>query len=452
MARGVSQVLTEPMAWNVAPTSVTRLPNGVRVATQETFSEIPSVGVFIDAGVRSETQDTAGAAKLVEQLLLSGTAKFPKAKLQELEARGASIATSLGREQTSIQMSCFKPDVKMAVDILADMVANPGIGNLDKEKAGIIAALESADTPTRQVIDDRLHLCAFRDSSLGYSTLGPFEHIQGMTQEHLKAYTAASFSADKVVLAASGPVKHAEMVQMAEATLGGLRSGSPVQGLNKPYFCGAELNYRNDEMGPTAFLALGWEGVPLKSADSVAFMVMKHIIGSYNKFNTGVVPGVISGNRVINAVANKMNTGCADEFEAFSLQYKDTGIFGFYAACDEVAVEHCIGEVQFGINGLAHSVTEEETERGKRELKTKLAGATSSEDLCREIGTQMLAYGRHIPAAEMILRIEAIDCEEVKRVAWKYLADAEVAVTALGPTHGLPQYLDLRRATSQHRY
>merc|ERR1712232_708144 len=119
----------------------------------------------------------------------------------------------------------------------------------------------------------------------------------------------------------------------------GVVKAGPVPIYNtKPYFCGAELIYRNDEMGPTAYISVGWESVPWKSPDAVTFMVMAKIIGSYKK-NTGLVPGTISGNRVVNAVANKMQVGCADEFEAFNIFYKDTGMFGFYVVCDEVAVE-----------------------------------------------------------------------------------------------------------------
>merc|ERR1712130_1016519 len=137
-------------------------------------------------------------------------------------------------------------------------------------------------------------------------------------------------------------------------------------------------------------------------------MVMQHIIGSYRK-DVGLVPGTISGNRVINNVANKMGVGCAAEFAAFQTFYKDTGIFGFYAACDEVAVEHCIGELMFGMNMLSFSVTEEEVARGKRELKASLsAGCGTTSGACAELGTQMLAYGRSVPAAEMMLRIEAV--------------------------------------------
>merc|ERR1712032_373262 len=242
------------------------------------------------------------------------------------------------------------------------------------------------------------------------------------------------------------------LVAKATEALGGMKSGTPVEVATKPYFCGAELIYRNDEMGPTAYMAVGWEGVPWRSPDAVTFMVMQHIIGSYKK-GTGLVPGEISGNRVINSVANKMQVGCADEFEAFNCFYRDTGIFGFYIQCDEVAVEHAVGELMFGVNLLSFSVTDEEVARGKRELKAALLGGSgSAEAKCAELGKQMLAYGRGISPAEMVVRIDAIDAEEVKRVAWKYLNDNEVAASALGPLHGMPQYYDLRRATCMHRY
>merc|ERR1712113_1286894 len=139
-----------------------------------------------------------------------------------------------------------------------------------------------------------------------------------------------------------------------------------------------------------------------RSPDAVTFMVMQSIIGSYKK-GAGLVPGEISGNRVVNAVANKMQVGCADEFEAFNCFYKDTGIFGFYIACDEVAVEHAIGELMFGINLLSFSVTDEEVARGKRELKAELFGGSgSTTSACTDLGNQILAYGRSISPAEMV--------------------------------------------------
>merc|ERR1719382_533509 len=325
---------------------------------------------------------------------------------------GAAISMSSGREQSSYTISVLKGDVKQGMDILADLVTAPPVGNLAKEKEGILRSLDETEVPTRQVIDDRLHACAWRDYALGFSGVGPFEGINSLSEAHLKSYVDANYTAENMVVAASGPMKHEELVQMASAALGGVKSGAPKPCDTKPYFCGAELIYRNDEMGPTAYVAVGWEAVPWKSPDAVTFMVMQALIGKYKK-GEGLVPGNISGNRVVNAVANKMQVGCADEFEAFVHFYKDTGVFGFYIACDEVAVEHAIGELMFGVNLLSFSVTDEEVERGKRELKAALFGGSgSTAEACDELGKQMLAYGRGISPAEMILRIEAIDAEE----------------------------------------
>merc|ERR1711972_1053440 len=309
-----------------------------------------------------------------------------------------------------------------------------------------------SDTATRSVIEDRLHLCAFRDCSMGFSAVGPFDGIDTLTSAHLQSYLGSNFSADKMVLVGTGAVDHASLVSAAETYLGGVKAAPPSPYTDRPYFCGAELIYRNDEMGPTAYVSVGYESVSAKSGDAVAFMVMQYIIGSYKK-NSGLVPGNISGNRTINNIANKMSVGCADEFEAFNCFYKDTGMFGWYAACDEVAVEHCVGELMFGANLLAFSVTDEEVERGKRELKIALFGGSgSTADSCAETGKQILSYGREIPAAEMIMRFDAIDAEEIKRVAWQYLNDSEIAVTALGPLHGMVTYVELRRSTTMHRY
>uniref|UniRef100_A0A7S2NWF3 Uncharacterized protein n=1 Tax=Zooxanthella nutricula TaxID=1333877 RepID=A0A7S2NWF3_9DINO len=451
--RVMTQTLAEPMAWNQAPTLVTTLPNGVRVATKETFGETASLGVFLNAGIRDETKEGAGSAFMMEQLALSGTAKRPRAKLEaEVESIGATLDMSAGREQSSYTMSVMKGGVKQGMDILADLVTAPPVGNLTKEKEGILRGLDEKEVPTRAVIDDRLHAVAWRDYALGFSGVGPFDGIDTLTEAHLKAYVDANYTAENMVVAAAGPMKHADLVKLATDSLGGVKAGAPKPFDTKPYFCGAELIYRNDEMGPTAYLAVGWEAVPWKSPDAVTFMVMQALIGSYKK-GEGLVPGTISGNRVVNAVANKMQVGCADEFESFLHFYRDTGMFGFYVACDEVAVGHAVGELMFGCNLMSHSVTDEEVERAKRDLKTAMFSApTSAEAACAELGRQVLAYGRGVPAAEMMLRIEAVDAEEVKRVAWKYLSDAEVATTGLGPLHGMPQYYDLRRATNMHRY
>merc|ERR1711953_248040 len=97
-------------------------------------------------------------------------------------------------------------------------------------------------------------------------------------------------------------------------------------------------------------------------------------------------------------------------FAAFNTCYKDTGLFGFYAQCSEDSVAACMDELLVGISHLAHSVTDEQVERGKRQLKTTLFGSLDSTTaIAEDIGRQLLVYGRRIPLAELLFRLDCID-------------------------------------------
>jgi mitochondrial-processing peptidase subunit beta len=53
---------------------ITTLDNGLRVASQIVpHSEISTVGVYIDAGSRYETDDNNGVAHFLEHLMFKGT-------------------------------------------------------------------------------------------------------------------------------------------------------------------------------------------------------------------------------------------------------------------------------------------------------------------------------------------------------------------------------------------
>jgi len=460
--RGVALAPKRPFSsatsvlYNQPPTQVTTLSNGMRVATQQTFDETCTVGVWIDAGSRFESKETNGAAHFLEHMAFKGTKTRPRVKLeQEIENMGGHLNAYTSREQTVYYAKVFKNDLTQGMDILSDILTNSTLDqqNVDFERGVILREMEEVEKSTEEVIFDRLHLTAFRDSSLGFTILGPVENIRSISRDHLVSYINDNYTSDRMVIAAAGPVNHAELVALTEKSFAGFKPATKPRPLEeKPYFCGAELIYRNDEMGPVAYIAVGFEGVPWRSADSITFMLMQAIIGSYRK-GEGLVPGKLSGNRVTNNIANKMNVGCADMYSAFNTCYKDTGLFGVYAQCDEVAVEHCVGELLFGVNMLSYSVTDEEVERAKRQLKHTLFGSLdSTTNIAEDIGRQLLVYGRRIPAIEFVTRLDAIDAEEVKRVAYKYLHDAEIAVTALGPLHGLPSYYELRKMTAFHRY
>ncbi|CAD2090541.1 mitochondrial-processing peptidase subunit beta, putative [Plasmodium vinckei lentum] len=442
---------------------ITELPNKMKVATIKNNCEVPTIGLWISSGSKYENKANNGVAHFLEHMIFKGTNKRNRVQLEkEIENMGAHLNAYTAREQTGYYFKCFKDDVKWCIELLSDILTNSIFDEklIEMEKHVILREMEEVEKSADEVIFDKLHMTAFRDHPLGYTILGPVENIKNMKKNDILNYIQKNYTSDRMVLCAVGDVEHDNIVKLVEQNFSNIKPQDEKGLISKkefdkikPFFCGSEIIIRDDDSGPNAHVAVAFEGVPWTSSDSITFMLMQCIIGTYKKNEEGIVPGKLSANRTINNISNKMTVGCADYFTSFNTCYNNTGLFGFYVQCDELAVEHAVGELMFGITSLSYSITDEEVELAKIHLKTQLISMfESSSTLAEEISRQILVYGRPITLAEFIIRLNEIDAEEVKRVAWKYLHDRDIAVAAMGALHGMPQYFDLRQKTYWLRY
>lgn len=107
-------------------TRVTTLPNGLRVATESNLaSRTATVGVWIDAGSRFETEETNGTAHFLEHMIFKGTERRNARQLEEeIENMGGHLNAYTSREQTTYYAKVSQSDVPTALDILADILQN----------------------------------------------------------------------------------------------------------------------------------------------------------------------------------------------------------------------------------------------------------------------------------------------------------------------------------------
>merc|ERR1719313_1959079 len=76
---------------NAAATEVSTLGNGLRIASEGGHGETATVGVWIDAGSRYETEKNNGAAHFLEHMAFKGTSKRTQEALEvEIENNGAA--------------------------------------------------------------------------------------------------------------------------------------------------------------------------------------------------------------------------------------------------------------------------------------------------------------------------------------------------------------------------
>ncbi|KAK7279028.1 hypothetical protein RJT34_24071 [Clitoria ternatea] len=69
---------------------------------------------------------------------------------------------------------------------------------------------------TEEVIFDHLHATAFQYTPLGRTILGPAQNIKTITKDHLQNYIQAHYTAPRMVIAASGAVKHEDIVEQVK--------------------------------------------------------------------------------------------------------------------------------------------------------------------------------------------------------------------------------------------
>ncbi|KAF8407219.1 hypothetical protein HHK36_006346 [Tetracentron sinense] len=107
-------------------TRVTTLPNGLRVTTESNMSAwTATVGVWIDAGSRLETDETNGIAHFLEHMIFKGTEKRPVRVLEEeIENMGGHLNTYTSREQITYYAKVMDKNVLKALEILADILQN----------------------------------------------------------------------------------------------------------------------------------------------------------------------------------------------------------------------------------------------------------------------------------------------------------------------------------------
>jgi len=429
----------EQLLHNLPETRVTTLSNGLRVATEDYGLPTCTVGIWIDAGSRFETEKTNGTAHFLEHMAFKGTSRRSQTDLElEVENMGAHLNAYTSREQTVYYAKAFSKNLPKAVDILSDILQNSTLGEaeIERERGVILREMQEVETNLQEVVFDHLHSTAYQGTPLGRTILGPSENIKSITAKDLRDYIKTHYKAPRMVLAAAGGVNHDELVKYAEQHFGGLSSdnNTEVQSLQPCRFTGSDIRVRDDDYR-LAHVAISVEGTSWSDADTIPLMVASTIIGSWDR---SMASGGNVGSRL--AQASGQHNLC-HSFQAFNTCYADTGLWGVYFVTDKNKIDDFMMVLQDEWIKLCTQVTEGEVQRAKNLLRTNmLLQLDGSTPVCEEIGRQLLVYNRRLPLHELEERIEAVNANVIRKVCMKHIYDKCPAVAGVGPIEQLPDY------------
>ncbi|CAE6505632.1 unnamed protein product, partial [Rhizoctonia solani] len=276
VARPLRRTLATVVQHNSAPlTEISTLSNGLTIATEShPHAQTATVGVWIDAGSRAETDATNGTAHFLEHMAFKGTGRRSQHALElEVENLGAHLNAYTSREQTVYYAKSFRKDVGAAVDIISDILQNSKLetGAIERERDVILREQEEVDKQLEEVVFDHLHAVAYQGQPLGRTILGPKKNILSIKRDDLASYIQNNYTADRMVLVGTGGVDHGELQKLATKHFSNLPVSSNPVALGQKHhpktnFIGSEVRIRDDTMS-TANIAIAVEGVGWRSPD-----------------------------------------------------------------------------------------------------------------------------------------------------------------------------------------
>lgn len=445
-ARGFATPVTSSSV--IGKVQTTTLKNGLTVATDYSpWSQTSTVGMWIDAGSRAETDETNGTAHFLEHLAFKGTSNRTQQQLElEIENMGGHLNAYTSRENTVYFAKAFNSDVPQCVDILADILQNSKLEEsaIERERDVILRESEEVEKQMEEVVFDHLHATAYQHQPLGRTILGPRQNIRDITRTELTNYIKNNYTADRMVLVGSGGVPHEKLVELAEKNFAGLPAQSQhnqayLLSKQKADFIGSDVRVRDDTI-PTANIALAVEGVSWNDDDYYTALVTQAIVGNYDRAlgNAPHQGSKLSGYVHSNELANS--------FMSFSTSYSDTGLWGIYLVTDKLTRVDDL--VHFAIREwmrLSANVSAAEVERAKAQLKASiLLSLDGTTAVAEDIGRQLITTGRHASPAEIERTIDAISEKDVMDFASRKLWDQDIAISAVGSIEGLFDYQRLR--------
>uniref|UniRef100_G3P5B1 Mitochondrial-processing peptidase subunit beta n=1 Tax=Gasterosteus aculeatus aculeatus TaxID=481459 RepID=G3P5B1_GASAC len=460
LRRGHASVSYAQSLLGAPETRLTTLDNGLRVASEETGHATCTVGLWIGAGSRYESEKNNGAGFFLEHMAFKGTKKHPQTALeQQVESMGAHLSAYTSREHTAYYMKTLAKDLPKAVELLSEVVQSCSLNEaeIEQQRGVVLRELEEVEGNLQEVCLDLLHATAFQGTPLGHSVLGPSNNARNLSRQDLVDYISSHYKAPRMVLSAAGGVNHEELVGLARSHFSGVSfeyDGDAVPVLSPCRFTGSEIRMRDDAL-PLAHIAVAVEGASAASPDIVPLMVANSIIGSYDltygggkMFNPSPVLQHYWEQHLSSRLARlAVEENLCHSFQAFHSSYCDTGLLGIYFVADKHQIEDMMHWSQNAWMNLCTTVTESDVARGKNALKASLVGQLNgTTPICDDIGRHVLNYGRRIPLAEWDARIDAVTPRMVRDVCSKYLYDKCPAVAAVGPVEQLPDYNRMRSA------
>ncbi len=384
---------------------VSELSNGMRIVTHRMAGlETATVGVFVAAGARAETDHEHGVAHFLEHMAFKGTpTRTPMQIAEEIEGAGGALNAVTSSEATNYYARVLKDDVELGLNLIGDLLLNPAFCDeeMDREREVILQEIAATQDSPDDIVFDLALAEAYPDQPIGRSILGTERTIARHSAADLKRFRNENYAASRMILSAAGAVDHDALHRLADRLFTGLPSEAPRQ-IKKAKFEGG--NADSDKRFEQCHVLYAFEGFPNGHEASFAGRIFAGIAGG----------GMAS--RLFQEVREKR--GLCYDIHAFDWGYADSGVIGLHAATSSQQLKELVN-LSLGIFAdlAEQGPTEQELARAKAQIKAGLfMSLESCEARAGQLAWDLMVFGKPISNEDLIEKIDSITRDDVQAV------------------------------------
>jgi len=410
---------------------ITRLENGLTILTEHMPGlRSVSAGIWVRHGSRHEPAHLNGISHFIEHALFKGTKRRTARDIAiESDRLGGHLDAYTTHEMAGFALKIVDTELEKAIDLLADLVANPRFDEVDlaREQKVIIEEMKMIEDSPEEHLTELFNSAYFPQHPLGLPIEGTEQTVSSFDQSATMRFHQQSYTPGNLVVAAAGNITHAQFVELAAQACGDGAAGasaiaepaeSPV-----PIPAAPILIKRKKELEQAhLIIAAPW---PSARSDD-----------RYSASMLGTIIGGGTSSRLWQSIREER--GLAYSIGAGGSTYSDVGMFTIYAAASPAQIDQVVDLSLAEMRRAVHEpVTAEELVLAKQQaVSSILLSLESSGARVGALARQEIIHGRWLSPEEIIRRIEAVTQEDTQRVAQTCFTTESLALGALGNLNG----------------
>ncbi|CEI84933.1 insulinase family protein [Ehrlichia minasensis] len=412
--------------------SITQFRNNFTIIT-DTMPHVESVSIniWINVGSRYENTNITGISHFLEHMAFKGTKTRTALDIaQTFDDIGGNFNAHTDREHTVYHVKTLKRDIKIAIEVLADIILNSQFPQeeIDREKGVVLQEIyQTNDSPT-SIIFDKYIEAAYPNQIFGKSILGTPESVTNLSKEDLQTYMSEYYHAGNMLLSVAGNITHEEVIDLVSQYFSKMKKSAPKTAAPSVYYSGEYREIRNLEQ---VHLVIGFPSVSYKDDQFYTVQILDSILGN----------GMSS--RLFQKIREQL--GLVYTISSFNSSYSDNGIFSIYAATDKNNLIQLLTTIASEVKNITINLEENEITRAKGKLISEiLMSRESTTARAESLGYYYSHYNRYILKEELIKKISAITLIDLQNCIHNLLgSNNKITLAAIGQIENLPSYSDI---------